>query len=118
MFNYPERLGPQDEPQEQYDPTGDLLQRIILVTDRQDRYPDELDIDEDEVANCISGRSADELSEWEAIIVDWQNTTQLLTPVGVPERVRAEQWVELRSLVANPREGPIPLGTPFIIQGV
>lgn len=117
-FNYPERLGPQEEPEERYDPEGDLLQKIILVTDRRDRYPDELDIQEDKVADCVDGWSADELREWEAIIVDWKNTVQIFGSFDATPTVQAKQLVELSSLVAQPRSDPVPLGTPYIVTGV
>lgn len=118
VFPYPEALGPQQEPGERYDPEGDLLQKIILVTDRKDVYPDELDIKEDDVINCISGWSEAELSEWEAIIVDWKNTVQIFGSFTATPTVQAKQLVEISSLIARPRPNPIPLGTPFIITGV
>lgn len=114
VMQYPDRLDAQQEGQAAANRASDLVGKIILVTDRQDKYPDQLDIDEDRVADCIDGWAADELEEWEAIVVDWRNASQFIGG-GVPERVRATQLVELSSLVANPRPDPIPLGTPFLV---
>ena len=120
VFPYPEVFGPKQEPKESGDPSGDLLQKIIIVTDRKDTNPDQLDISEEELINCNFGDWAKDkqLQEWEAIIVDWKNAGQLLGAFEDTKRVQATQLVELSSLVANPRPDPVPLGTTFIINSV
>lgn len=111
-FNYPERLGQRGSG----NPVNDLPQKILLVTDRKDEAPDQANIDADAVAGCIDDWSAGELQEWEAIIVEWRNPASAFVGGGVPKRVRATQLVEVDSVVTNPREDPIELGTPFIIR--
>ena len=109
VFPYPERLG------------RDIRQKLIIVTDRKDQRPDQLQgVDQNEVGQCNfgSGWPPANLNVWEGIIVDWRNAGRLTGFYGGNPTVRATQLVERNTIFVEGQPTDIPLGTPYIVSRV
>jgi hypothetical protein len=107
VFPYPERLG------------GDIRQKIIVMTDRKDKRPDELEgVDRNAVGECNFGDEwpPDELNVWEAILVDAENQDKVAGFFGENPTVRAEQLVERNTVFVDEQSSDVPLGTPFVVS--
>jgi hypothetical protein len=105
-LRYPERL------------EGGPRRKIVLLTDRTNDDPDVSEVD-----GCgFSNWPPDRLTIWEGIIVDWENAAGDLGfsfPVsGSQPTVRANRLVERDKIFLDEQETPVPLGTPFIVNGV
>lgn len=109
VFPYPERLG------------DDLRQKIIIVTDRKDKRPDQLKgVDQKAVGECtFDGRwPPKNLNVWEGLLVDARNSDQLEGFFGPNPTVRATQLVERNTIFVEGQPSEIPLGTPFVVSSV
>lgn len=108
VFPFPERLG------------ENLRQKIIIATDRKDQRPDELKgVDENEVDACnFSDWPPETMSIWEGIIVDWKNALGTVGFYASNPTVRATQLVERNTIFVDEQSDPVPLGTPFIVNGL
>ena len=107
VFPYPERLG------------GNLRQKIIIVTDRKDTRPDQLQgVDQNEVDQCNFGPGwpPENLNVWEGIIVDWRNVGRFTGFYGGNPTVRATQLIERNTIFVEGQPTDIPLGTPFVVS--
>ena len=109
VFPYPERLG------------GNLRRKIVLVTDRKDTRPDQLEgVDQNEVGRCnFSGEwPPQNLNVWEGILVDWKNAGSMVGFYGSNPTVEATQLVERNTIFVEGQPSDVPLGTPFIVNSV
>ncbi len=107
VLRYPDRLG------------GDVRQKLIIMTDRKDRTPDQVrGMDADAVARCNFGDEwpPENLNVWEGILVDWKNAGRTVGFYGRNPTVRATQLVERDTIFVDAQPSDIPLGTPFVIS--
>lgn len=103
-LDYPERL------------EGGPRRKILLMTDRTNENPDV-----SEVEGCrFSNWPPEQLTIWEGIVVDWENAAGDFGPgsqSGSPT-VRANRLVEIDRIFVDEQDTPVPLGTPYIVNGV
>ncbi|WP_135853830.1 hypothetical protein [Halorussus salinus] len=107
VLQYPDRLG------------GNVRQKLIIMTDRKDRTPDQIQgINEEAVAQCNFGDEwpPENLNIWEGILVDWKNAGRTVGFYGRNPTVRATQLVERDTIFVDAQPSDIPLGTPFVIS--
>ncbi|MFC4553045.1 MULTISPECIES: hypothetical protein [Halorussus] len=115
VFPYPDELGSSP----QFDPSTDLVQKLIIMTDRKDTRPDQLgDVQQENLNGCqFSGDwPPQNFNVWEGIVVDWRNALGSAGFFGANPRVRATELVERNTIFVEPQPQDIPLGTTFIVN--